>query len=156
MEMTSASVHICNNIHEWSTPPLPNTHSCTHKHTHTTHTHAHTHTHTHTCTHTHIHTVTSQSLPSFTVHPLSGVYYNLAANVSLRCEALPITGMQWLHNGRLIFTDSRRTVGLNTLTISPLTSDVAGSYACLARNDLGTVISAVANIQIAGKHATDT
>ena len=64
--------------------------------------------------------------------------------------------MQWLHNGRLIFTDSRRTVGLNTLTISSLTSDVAGSYACLARNDLGMIISAVANIQIAGKHATDT
>lgn len=113
--------------------------------------------HTHlTHTHSHMYTVTSQSLPSFTLHPLSGVYRNLAANVSLRCEASPITDMQWLHNGRLIFTDSRRTVGLNTLTIVSLTSDVAGSYACLARNDLGTVVSAVANIQIAGKHTIDT
>ena len=47
--------------------------------------------------------------------------------------------------------DARRTIGTN-LTIVHLNNDVAGNYTCLASNDVGTITSAVAEVQIAGKH----
>ena len=48
--------------------------------------------------------------------------------------------------------DARRTIGANTLTIVRLNNVVAGNYTCLANNDVGTITSAVAEVQIAGKH----
>ena len=108
---------------------------------------------THTHTHTHTHTVNSQTpppLPTFTVHPAGGVY-RTQTEVTLRCEASGATSLQWNHNGNLVTPDARRTIGAN-LTIVRLNNDVAGNYTCLASNDVGTITSAVAEVQIAGKH----
>ena len=49
--------------------------------------------------------------------------------------------------------DTRRTIWTNTLTIVHLNNDVAGNYTCLASNDVGTITSAVAEVQIAGEIA---
>ena len=121
---------------------------------------------THVCTlllllrppHTHTHTVNSQTpppLPTFTVHPAGGVYRN-QTGVTLGCEASGATSLQWSHNGNLVTPDARRTIGANTLTIVSLNNDVAGNYTCLASNDVGTITSAVAEVQIAGKHTVRT
>ena len=47
--------------------------------------------------------------------------------------------------------DTKRTIRANTLTIVHLNNDVAGNYTCLASNEVGTITSAVAEVQIAGK-----
>ena len=123
--------------------------TCTHVHSSSFSTHTHTHTHIHIHTHT-VNSQTPPPLPTFTLHPAGGVYRN-QTEVTLRCEASAATSLQWSHNGYLVTPDARRTIGTNTLTIVRLNNDVAGNYTCLASNDVGTITSAVAEVQIAGE-----
>ena len=69
----------------------------------------------------------------------------LGSRVTLECEAENADSIDWVHNGNTMVEDG------TSLAISSLNDDLTGSYACVATNQLGGVISGVAEVQLAGE-----
>lgn len=67
----------------------------------------------------------------------------LGSRVTLECEAENADSIDWVHNGNTMVEDG------TSLAISSLNDDLTGSYACVATNQLGGVISGVAEVQLA-------
>lgn len=80
-----------------------------------------------------------------TQHPAGGIYSS-GSPVSLTCQAGPsVDIITWYRNGEQI------DVG-TTHEIASFSADVVGTYSCRATtNGVGTVASALAELQLAGR-----
>ncbi len=76
----------------------------------------------------------------------------MGSEVTLNCMVENADSLQWSRNGAMIPPVAAGfTSGEGLLTIQSLSSSEEGSYVCLASNGQGTVVSAVAEIQIGGE-----
>ena len=96
-------------------------------------------------------TVQGQSLPTITRHP-TGDIYKLGSEVTLPCEAENANSIDWVHNGNTVVEDATRLIdATSSLVIGNLNDELTGSYACVAANEMGGVVSGVAEVQLAGE-----
>ena len=92
------------------------------------------------------------TLPHISVQPSGGIFADGSPPIILECVAEDADSIQWAHNEGIITSDPSRTIGSdNALTIVSLNGDLAGNYTCLASNEVGTVTSAIAEIELAGE-----
>ena len=100
----------------------------------------------------HTHTaVTAQpsTLPSYTLHPQGGVLPS-GASINLTCSATSPTStpvsVSWVKDGVLVPSETKSWLE-TTVTAD---GSGAGEFICLATNDVGTVGSKTAIVQLAG------
>ena len=94
--------------------------------------------------------VHGQNLPAITLDPTGGVY-NLDSVVTVVCEAENADSIHWVHNGNTVVEDAVRSVDATSLVISSLSDELTGSYACVATDGQGSVVSGMAEVQLAGE-----
>lgn len=91
------------------------------------------------------------ALPVIIGHP-SGDVFTGGSQVTLSCQATGADSLGWSLNGAVILPGTPGfSFGDESLTIGSLTSSEGGGYVCMATNELGTVASAVAEVQIASE-----
>lgn len=89
--------------------------------------------------------LSQEGLPVITQHPTGGIYSS-GDTVSFNCQtAEPVNAIDWYHN--------EVWVGFGTTyNISSFSATEAGTYTCQATtNGVGTVTSALAELQLAGR-----